>query len=533
MSSTEKTTLLQGIGFLLISGAALVLAYPPFDQGWVIWVALIPMLAALRVSPVLSRHPFAAGYLVGLLYFGGVFWWIGHVTVPGIIALVMYIALYPAIWLWAMQRWFAPKFSTGVADNLRFAVAGASLWVALEWMRGWFLTGFGWNNLGVALHANVPLIQLASVGGVYLISWLIVLVNVAAFRTFSRVYVEVSAGRPRGPLYELSFALLLVAIAFAWGWRETMRRPTGSARTLNYACVQANIPQTGSSSGYKEGVSEEENLRRHRELTEIALASKPELLLWPEATTNLAVLRDEPLASMAVKFAREGKCYFLLGSSDDAPGKLFNAAFLLHPTGVDYQVYHKNKLVIFGEYVPLVKWFPFLKNLVPFGTGFTAGDKPGYFKLPTLSVSLAPLICFEDTLPGQVRAAVDQQPDILVNVTNDSWFQESPGAEQHLVNALFRTVETDRPLLRCANTGITAEISQRGVVRARLTDSGLPSGATTGRSLGAYGVLSRELRWYSPRLTLYQRWGDWVPLVSALVCLGLSLPRKKKELPDL
>lgn len=521
----NKTNLWQGIGFLLISGVALVLAYPPFDQGWVIWVALIPILLALRVAPALEERPFASGYLVGLIYFGGTFWWIGHVTAPGIIALVLYISLYPAIWLWAMQRWFAPRCGDGILGNVQFALVGASLWVALEWMRGWFLTGFGWNNLGVALHANIPLIQLAGLGGVYLISWLIVFVNLSAFRTFQRVYGEVSSGRPRGPLYELSLALVLAALAFAWGWHETLQKPQGSLRTLRYSCVQANIPQTGSSSGYDDGVSVEENLRRHEELSRLALESKPELLLWPEATTSLGIFLDERLGSLVTRLSRKGNCYFLLGAEDSEPGKIFNGAFLFYPGYAGFQVYHKNKLVIFGEYVPLVNLVPALRKLVPFGVDFTAGAKPELLKLPTLSVSVTPLICFEDTLPGFVREAAALKPDILVNITNDSWFKNSPGAEQHLANAVFRTVENDRPLLRCANTGVTCEVSQYGVVKARLTDSGQPNG----RSVGASGVLSRELRWHSPRLTLYQRWGDWVPLVSALVCLGLSLPRKNKE----
>ncbi|PAW79575.1 MAG: apolipoprotein N-acyltransferase [Verrucomicrobia bacterium Tous-C9LFEB] len=521
----NKTNLWQGIGFVLISGVALVLAYPPFNQGWVSWVALIPVLCALRVAPELGRRPFACGYLVGLLYFGGTFWWIGHVTAPGIIALVLYISLYPAIWLWAMERWYAPRCGDGILGNVLFAFVGACLWVALEWMRGWFLTGFGWNNLGVALHANIPFVQLASLGGVYMLSWLIVFVNLCAFRTFQRVYGEISAGRPRGPLYELSLALVLAALGFAWGWRQTLIKPEGSLRSLRYAAVQANIPQSGSSSGYENGVSIEENLRRHEELSLKALESKPDLLLWPEATTGLEIFLDDRLGSLVTRLSRKNEGYFLLGAEDSAPGKMFNAAFLFSPGYTGFSVYHKNKLVIFGEYVPLAKWLPVLRKLVPFGVDFSAGEKPELLKMPNLSVSLAPLICFEDTQPDFVRAAAALKPDILVNITNDSWFKDSPGAEQHLANAIFRTVENDRPLLRAANTGITCEVNQYGVVKARLTDTDLPNG----RSLGASGVLNRELRWHSPRQTLYQRWGDWLPLVSALICLGVSLPRKKTK----
>lgn len=493
---------------LLLCGLALVLAFPPFDQGWIIWVALIPGLVALRISFGLHRHPFKAGYIVGVIYFGGVFWWIGHVTILGTAALVLYMALYPALWFGVVEQYFEPLCGHSVISNLKFAVLGASWWVALEWMRGWLFTGFGWNNLGVALHANVPLIQLAGLGGVYLLSWLIVFVNITALRTFSRVYGDLVAHRTRTPLYEISIAMLLVALGFAWGFHRTIVPPEGTKiKTLSYACVQPDIPQ----NAYAEAMPTSEILQRFEYLSHVALASKPQLLLWPEATVGLELFHDERLTDLASRVAGNGDFYFLLGAMDSDLIHVYNSAFLMYPdwTRSGFEVYHKNKLVIFGEYVPLGEYVPSLRKLVPFGTDLTPGEKPARLKMPNLGLSVAPLICFEDTLPHQSLRAATLNPDIFINITNDSWFKKSPGSRQHLYNAIFRTVENDRPMIRCSNNGITCEINQYGRVITQLN-------ARTS------GVLAHEMYWYPAQITLYQRWGDWVPLISAIICaIGL------------
>jgi apolipoprotein N-acyltransferase len=126
---------------------------------------------------------------------------------------------------------------------------------------------------------------------------------------------------------------------------------------------------------------------------------------------------------------------------------------------------------------------------------------------------LAPLICFEDTIPQQVRLAAALQPDLLVNITNDGWFQNSPGAEHHLINAVVRAVETDLPMLRCANTGITAAISPLGVIQAELRSGG--------RAVGVEGVLSQTLEWSPHHDTPYQRLGNWVVWLAMVITLRL------------
>jgi apolipoprotein N-acyltransferase len=167
---------------------------------------------------------------------------------------------------------------------------------------------------------------------------------------------------------------------------------------------------------------------------------------------------------------------------------------------------------------------PWLRRLAPFPLDFAAGAEPQILRLTEPDLRIVPLICFEDTMPDYTRRAARQEadlgePDLLVNLTNDGWFPDSPGAEMHFINAKFRTVELDMPLLRAANTGVTAVVSQVGRVESVLE--------VDGRRVGVAGVLSHELRWWPSEQTPYERWGNWIVLASALFCLGPCVGRAR------
>jgi apolipoprotein N-acyltransferase len=179
------------------------------------------------------------------------------------------------------------------------------------------------------------------------------------------------------------------------------------------------------------------------------------------------------------------------------------------------QVYDKTHLVVMGEYVPLADFFPWLRKLVPPGGDLTAGNRPGLLTLDSPGIRLAPLICFEDTVPRVVRRAAQNLPHLLVNLTNDAWFGASAGSRQHLENARLRAVECRLPLLRATNDGVTALVNSRGVITARVMDP------ATG-SIRDPGFLAGELEVAEPRATFYVRWGEW-PVWISLAAVGLGL----------
>ena len=161
-----------------LSGLLLVASFAPFSCATCGWIALVPAWWVITWSERARRQPIRHGYLIGLIYFGGTFWWISNVTAIGTFFLVLYLALYPAVWFLLVARLVARLPGETSATALFQALAAAAVWVMLEWWRSWFLTGFNWNELGVSQSPSVIFRQLAAFGGVHLISFVLVAVNI-------------------------------------------------------------------------------------------------------------------------------------------------------------------------------------------------------------------------------------------------------------------------------------------------------------------------------------------------------------------
>jgi len=479
-----------------VSGALLAACYPGWGgQEWLAWLALTPLIMAIwlgqapRLAPIapstssvvarkgvlqrmterwlrLVRHRVGRaallGYLCGLVFFWGAFSWLTTVTGFGWFILAFYMALYPAAWgaYLGLASPMAGDF-TRSGPNLRLALLGAAAWVGLEWVRGWLFSGFGWNNLGTALYRNLPFIQIAEYTGVGGLSFLLVFTNLIAVITVRRFIQEIRAVRLR-PHWDFSLTMVLIAAVFLFGVRAlfTPRDDAGEI-PLRVASLQPNIPQEEKFDPRHE----EKILRQLSDLTEVALAWEPQLLLWPEAATPRELYADAASFSFVYGIARRHEVNFLLGTLDiDPQRRLYNIAALITERGERTQTYRKQHLVPFGEYIPFRESFPLFAwivgDLVP--SDFAAGAEPQVLDLRNPELKLGPLICFEDTLGELTRGCVRAGAQCLVNLTNDGWFLQSAAARQHLANALFRAVENRRPLLRCTNTGVTAFIDPLG-----------------------------------------------------------------------
>ena len=451
------------------SGLLLTLCYPRFNQSWLCWIALTPLIAAVwfgngskvGVQPSVKRAALL-GYLAGLVFFWGVFSWLTTVTVAGWLLLPFYLALYPAAWaaFLALARHGAGDFTrSGV--NLRLALLGAAAWVALEWARGLGALSFGWNGLGIALHGNLSLIQISEFTGVGGLSFLIALTNLMVVITVCR-FVNESRLRRIRPHWDFSVNLALIAATLTFGIRTFFAPEKGDTIPLRVAAVQANIPQNEKfDQAFATMIMD-----RYTRLTEGALERRPQLLLWPEAATPGSMF-EKDLFEFVRGFAQRGDTNFLLGSLEFAPAEHdYNIAALFTEKGEALQIYRKMHLVPFGEYIPFRHSFPpfewVIGKLVP--GDFTAGMEHTVLQLQHPEMKAAALVCFEDTLGDLTRRFVQHGAQLLINVTNDGWFLRSQGSEQHLANAVFRAVENRRPLIRSANTGITAFIDPLGRV---------------------------------------------------------------------
>ena len=456
----------------ILSGLLLTLCFPRWDQGWLCWVALTPLIAALWLDPKASlKRAALLGYVTGLCFFWGVFSWLTTVTVAGWFLLPFYLALFPAAWaafLSAISRTLGDFTRSGA--NLRIAVLGAAAWVALEWLRGLGALSFGWNGLGIALHRNLALIQITEFTGVGGLSFLVALTNLTAVITVRRFWNE-AHGRRLRPHWDFSANMALLALAFSFGVRTVFAPNPGDSMPLRVAAVQANIPQEEKfDAAHAKKVCEQ-----YADWTEAALVNPPQLLLWPEAATPGDLNQSEEMIDFVRGFAQRDGVNFLLGTLDFdlANHESFNIVALFTPEpacGSTPQTYRKMHLVPFGEYIPFRRAFPpfewIIGDLVP--GDFTPGTEYTVLQLHQPEVKAAALVCFEDTLGDLTRRFVQRGAQLLVNVTNDGWFRHSAGAEQHLANSVFRAVENRRPLVRCANTGVTAFINSHGRVTDRL-----------------------------------------------------------------
>lgn len=514
----------------LTSGILLSLCYPGFSQGWLVWVALTPLVCAVwlggavgpngRFGP--SRHPFALGYIMGLVFFAVTFRWLVELAplfrtpwLQGLpILLALYMALYPATWAWLLTKLpFGDRPFRSPWRNLGIGALGACIWTALEWTRGWLFSGWGWNGLGVALHEDLAMIQIADFAGVLGLTWLVAFCNLMAVIVVRRIVLEFGPQFLKGIRWEFSLTMALLALVFGYGVR-TLFRGAGETIPLRAVALQPNIPQTQKF----DPDGEDEILAQLDKLTGLAalLQPSPHLIVWPEAATPRGMFADEVNYRFVMNQAARGDFNLLLGTLDyeldpAAPEnpRQYNAAMLLSDRGQVRSVYRKMHLVPFGEYLPLRQILPqALGELIP--GDLDAGTETSVLSLPEPRVKLGVLVCFEDSLGDLTRGFVQKGAQILVNVTNDGWFGKSVAADQHLANAIFRAVETRRPLLRSANTGVTCLVERTGRV-----DRGRLQNFEQGFTPFTIAVpLTREL-------TFYTRHGDWVGHVSAGITVAL------------
>lgn len=512
-------------GAAALSGLLLALCFPGWNQSWLCWVALAPLTAALWFSTNGGGWRWlkkaGLGYVAGLTFFSATFRWLNSLAdlfhSAWLLALPLllscYLALYFAFWGWflgcvAMPAGTDPEKLLSSRSNLRLGFLCAAAWVAQEWLRGVVFGGFGWNGLGVALHGSIALIQIADVTGVAGLSFVIALCNVIAVVTIRRFALEIRKGRLR-PHYDFSLTLALAGIVFAYGVRVLFKQT--NTTELRVAAVQPNIPQNEKFGA----ASEERIFQRYESLTGMAMTANPQLMLWPESALPRGMFEDQTNYDFVHDLAAKSDAGLLLGTDDRDEKGYYNTAVLVSDRGAALQEYRKIHLVPFGEYMPLRHSFPLFAwiagDLVP--DDFLAGKDCAVLQLRNPPVKLGALICFEDTLGDLTRRFVLNGAQVLVNVTNDGWFLKSPAAQQHLANAIFRAVETRRPLIRCANTGVTCLIDSTG----RINES-LP--------LFTEGFLSGRVNVpVNGALTFYTRHGEWFSLGALGVTLFAILSR--------
>ncbi|MFZ9936068.1 MAG: apolipoprotein N-acyltransferase [Luteolibacter sp.] len=554
------------------SGLLVAGTFPPLDLTPLAWLSLLPMLGALWSlhGPRAGRRGFLFGWLGGTVTFACQFWWLGIVSPLGVVVLPLYLGLF-----WGLFGAYAATLANPWRDaskegwsecalSLRHAFCLGAVWAGLEWLRGWLFTGFGWNPLGVAFHETLALAQAADLLGVSGLSLLLVFFQAVLLQAGKRVALSARDGIRR-PRHDFLIAAALVVMVICYGVIRIASESRREAVRLKALLVQINIPQDAARVLWEaEKVHmayEEETLQALDALTdndaarlreaagrndegEISL-SWPDWVIWPESALTGRFLRTadgtwgtwrENLETIAR--VREAGPFTLIHGAVELEavehgedelmvmenGRAWNSLAAMDPDDA-LQTYRKRHLVIFGETIPFVDTIPLLKKLyeqqagIEYGGSFTPGESTEPLPLATASgetISAIPTICFEDTLGRLVRLFVRSGPQVIVNVTNDGWFKESPAAAQHFANARFRAIELRRPMLRAANTGVSAALDSSGSTAH--PDTGKPQ-VITDASGGHFtrGSLLAELDVpLQPGFSLYALIGDWGIVVTVI-----------------
>jgi len=570
-----RTLLFRALAIVL-SGLMVAALVPPFSYAGLAWLCLIPLLIALWTLKVKHRAKkgFLIGYLVGAISFGIQVSWLSTVSWLGPIVLASYLALFfGAFGAFAAtlgNPWNrSEEISESPFRSLFTAFTHATVWAGLEWLRGWLFTGFSWNGLGIAFHETLVISQAADLLGVAGLSLMLVFFQCVLVQVAYRLKKTASDGIRR-PRWDFTASVLGVGLLIAYGLLRIAGESGKESIPLKSLLIQLNIPHEGATvlwpaeqvhMGYEDETlgaletiakADEEKLKAaigKSDEGEIEL-STPDWVLWPETALTGRIIRSDTGEWGSwrenidtIERVRKGGRFDLIYGVVEIEGearedglyqkenaKIYNSIAIQNAEG-DLDTYRKRHLVIFGETIPFVESIPLLKKIyeqqagAEYNGSFTSGSSldPLPYKLKGKDIGIIPAVCFEDTVPRLTRKFVRNTPQIIVNLTNDGWFKESPAAAQHFANARFRAIELRRPMLRCANTGVSAAIDTIGSTAHPKTGKSQILTDANGSHFTRGSLLTELNIPIHPSFSLYALIGDWGIILLSLVGLATAI----------
>jgi apolipoprotein N-acyltransferase len=445
----------------LLSGILFILSFPNFDFEFLAWFALVPLFYSIEGKRLYVS--FKLGFLTGFAFFLGILYWIivavhTYGNVPFILSGLILLLLVAYLSLFIGAFTFLTRLIQ-MRSGIQTILFTPILWVALEYLRSFLLTGFPWAYLGHSQYLNLPFIQMADITGVYGLSFVIVSVNAALFAVLHQW------PKRAFPYKEVIITVLILLGFLIYGYvkmRHVDRMVTRSP-SLKVGLVQGNIDQ---SIKWNESF-QLETLKIYRRLSMRVAEDKPDLIIWPETATPFFFQDAKGYQPIVLEIPEEANAFLLFGTPfyrvEEGKVNYYNSAFLVSPSKQLIGRYDKIHLVPFGEYIPLKKLLFFIESSLGEGIG---NFKPGKGIL-TLSLpqgKFGVLICFEIIFPDLCRRFVKGGADFLVTITNDAWFGRTSAPFQHLSIATFRAIENRVFIARAANTGISAFIDPKGKI---------------------------------------------------------------------
>ncbi len=555
------------------SGFLLYAAFPPLEWADAAWVALIPLILMAVWSDV--RQAARWGFLAGLVFWLPSLAWVlrlSETSMPPVplplvtIAWIglaaccaIFISMYAALIAWVARLGGVDRSLV----NVVWVIVSSLFWIGLEEIRGRVLSGFPWNPLAASQYANLSILQIAALGGAPLVAAVIVLLNTSIALTIARRITCYRERRRAGLHVELMIGLGVVAAALVWGVEQLQTFDIAARGTsIRVGAVQPNIPQARKWSEAYEALI----YTRMQEQTRFALYTQPDVIVWPE-TAIPGALRSPANEIYMEELCAEGVPILagVMRESGLAPERYYNSAVLfprhwkapepatpsgsppMAPDEVEahdvVQIYDKQHLVPFGEYVPLAGFLALFSSVDALGWSCLAGDSAEVFRLklnstakhdedsqdgtgPDGHISFSVLICFEDVFRSLARRAVLNGARLLVNQTNDAWFDGTAAPRQHMTHTVLRCVENRVPAVRVGNSGLTCAVDTLG----RVTYLGQDGDALLGKT--ATGPFEVILPPDDMPLSRFTRTGSGPYFgcgVTAIICFFLALVRESRK----
>jgi apolipoprotein N-acyltransferase len=467
------------------TGALPVLIFPTIGWWWFAYVCLVPLMLVLRTAPT-PRRALKLGWYGGIGFLVGVMSWLIPTLSVAILVLAALLGLFWAPWGWLVWRLLRGRPDAGRA--IAAVVLVPCGWLVIETVRSWQYLGGPWGLLGASQYQQHDALVLASVGGVWLDSLLIVAVNTA-------VAVLIAAWG-RSLVGYGTLAALAACVAAVCTWAPQPR--------LTGATAAIGVVQPGGSA------NDADRTAHGEALTRTLVGTRPDLVVWGESSLTDDLGADPALTAQIAGLARETGSDLLVNvdAAQGDSGGVYKTSVLVGPQGLTGQTYSKMRLVPFGEYIPLR---PVLGWITSFSKAAAVDRRRGKENVVMTvpepgggTLKVGPLICFESAFPDMSRTLVDRGAQVVVVQSSTSTFQDTAAPQQHASLAALRAAETGRPVVQATLTGVSVAYGPFGhQVGHPLT--------TADRGAAVYRVP------LATGLTLYDRWGNWLPTLCCLL----------------
>lgn len=501
----------------ILSGVLLQAAFPKLGFHFLVWVALAPLLLAATGKRL--TEGFLLFLLCGISFFLGIFDWILEVpeykTIHhSILAVYLgsYFGCFGLAFCFIARQWgFTPAF-----------LSAPFMWVSLEYLRSnMSFMALPWGLLAHSQYEQTCLIQTASWGGVYSVSFLIMLVNVAvAALLFPLIYKTENRLGHNFQKKQRATVISLVAVVFASALLFGLIKTSSPSRGERFAIsiIQGNTDQREKwDPRYARAI-----MQTYAELTQKASSDNPALIVWPETAVPGALNHNPQLQQEVRNIAKRIRVPLLIGSAQHQKlgqkrqdqSEYLNSAYLIAPHEENRREKRYDKILLFpfGEYLPMKTLLPWSFINVPDPGGYASGKEFTVFELSNYRFSST--ICWENLFPDLVRQFVANGAQFIVNMTNEAWFGKTAAPYQFLSMNVFRAVENRVPVIRCANTGISCFIDAYGRVVGRVENNG--------EDIFVQGHLTKKIH-ISQEKTLYTLYGDWFAYTCIIVSFSFII----------